>query len=331
MAMDVLARALAVSASGGGGGGGSSFEIVEGKGIKIVGDDVKTIINAGVRSITQKEDGSLVINTSGVETTIPMKFLEYKILQDKTDENVYNLYVDSGKGFVKDTNSDPITIPKINIMRSGVVKTVTEDDKPVVGYKIGDKYIDIVLDVDGIEGTSDDTHLYILVTELVKDNASDIKYDTTKSASSVITKTNVQEALDEISVLASAKTDTEDGNNGLMSVYDKGKLDNMGTFKDDASMKLAIDGLFSGYDMSGLDPDDDDGIADHSDIADIFDGDTPPPSSREPETAGSFTSLSADEIDDMFGEGTTTPDDSDEEDGDDSDLDTGDIDDILGI
>lgn len=329
MAMDVLARALAVSASGGGGGGGSSFEIVEGKGIKIVGDDVKTIINAGVRSITQKEDGSLVINTSGVETTIPMKFLEYKILQDKTDENVYNLYVDSGKGFVKDTNSDPITIPKINIMRSGAVKTVTEDDKPVVGYKIGDKYIDIVLDVDGIEGTSDDTHLYILVTELVKDNASDIKYDTTKSASSVITKTNVQEALDEISVLVSAKTDTEDGNNGLMSAYDKGKLDNMGTFKDDASMKLAIDGLFSGYDMSGLDPDDDDGIADHSDIADIFDSDTPP-TSRDAETVGSFTSLSADEIDDILGN-TTTPDDSDDEDGDDSDLDTGDIDDILGI
>lgn len=329
MAMDVLARALAVSASGGGGGGGSSFEIVEGKGIKIVGDDVKTIINAGVRSITQEEDGSLVINTSGVETTIPMKFLEYKILQDKTDKNVYNLYVDSGKGFVKDTNSDPITIPKINIMRSGAVKTVTEDNKPVVGYKIGDKYIDIVLDVDGIEGTSDDTHLYILVTDLVKDKASDIVYDTTKSASSVITKTNVQEALDEISVLASAKTDTEDGNNGLMSVYDKGKLDNMGTFKDDASMKLAIDGLFSGYDMSGLDPDDDDGIANTEDVEEIFDGGGEP-TTREAETNGSFTSLSADEIDDILGD-TTTPDDSDDEDGDDTDLDTGDIDDILGI
>lgn len=202
----------------------------------------------------------------------------------------------------------------------GTVKKCTEDNVPVQGYKVGDEYIDMVLRKTDSE---DEKHVYMLVSELSDTKAEKIEYD--KSESSILVSKNVNDALNEIGVLASDKS------NGMMSVYDKNKLDNMGTFKDDESMKLAIDGMFSGYDMSGLDPDDDDGIADHSDIVDIFDNPTPtPPTSREPEVQGSFMSLSADEIDDMFGDSTSTPDDG-SDDGDDDDLDTGDIDDILGI
>lgn len=201
----------------------------------------------------------------------------------------------------------------------GTVKKCTEPNVPVDGYKVGDEYIDMVLRKTDSE---DEKHVYMLVSELADTKAEKIEYD--KSESSIIKATNVNDALNELGVLAG--TDT----NGMMSAYDKTKLDNMGTFKDDESMKLAIDGMFSGYDMSGLDPDDDDGIADHSDIADIFDNPDPtPPSSREPEVQGSFMSLSADEIDDILGGTTPTPDGSD--DGDDEDLDSGDIDDILGI
>lgn len=147
----------------------------------------------------------------------------------------------------------------------------------------------------------------------------------------LITSDGVYKLSEELKKTATANTTDTAGTNGMMSAYDKTKLDNMGTFKDDESMKLAIDGMFSGYDMSGLDPDDDDGIADHSDIADIFDNPEPtPPSSREPEVQGSFMSLSADEIDDILGGTTPTPDDG-SDDGDDEDLDSGDIDDILGI
>lgn len=291
--MDGLARALAASASSGGGGGGGTTNVVAGKGITITGDDEKTIINTGVRSIAQSKDGgSIIVNTNGKEETYSISSVR---------------------------------------LRSGNVRTCSVANDPVLGYKVGDAYIDFILDRDGKTSTGDEEHVYVLVSEINHSSAADVKYDN-KSTSSVVTATTLQGAIDEIAVLATPTSTDEKGKNGLMSVYDKNKLDNMGTFKDDDSMKLAIDGLFSGYDMSGLDPDDDDGIADHSDIEDIFSDDTPPPSSRDAETAGSFTSLSADEIDDMFGEGTTTPDDSDdEEDGDDSDLDTGDIDDILGI
>ena len=56
---------------------------------------------------------------------------------------------------------DKINIPKDMVVESGDVKTCIEDDKPVTGYKVGDKYIDLVL------ANSKNTHLYILVTDLV--------------------------------------------------------------------------------------------------------------------------------------------------------------------
>lgn len=118
--------------------------------------------------------------------------------------------------------------------------------------------------------------------------------------------------------------------NGVMLASDKAKIDGMDCFADDEAMKLAIDGMFSGFDMSGLDAHDDDGIADPEDVENIFDGGAEPPSSREPEVSGSFVSLSADEIDNILPSASSKPTTSDEDD-DDSDLDAGDIDDILGI
>lgn len=245
------------------------------------------------------------------------------------DGNVYYRLTENGENV---GDAIKIPVPKVAELRSGTVKKCTVADNPVPGYKVGDEYMDFIIDTDDKPDTGDEKHVYILVSELKDTDAE--KIDFNKSDASIITSKNVNDALNEIGVLASAKTEAAEGKNGLMSAYDKNKLDNIGTFKDDESMKLAIDGMFNGYDMSGLDPDDDDGIADHADIEDIFSDDAPPPASREPETQGSFTSLSADEIDDIFGEGTTTPttpDDSDEEDGEDTDLDTGDIDDILGV
>jgi len=55
-----------------------------------------------------------------------------------------------------------INIPKSMIVKSASVKTCTEDDVPVEGYRVGDKYIDLVLNT-----ASGDEHVYILVKELV--------------------------------------------------------------------------------------------------------------------------------------------------------------------
>lgn len=55
---------------------------------------------------------------------------------------------------------DKINIAKDLVVESGDVKTVTTPDKPVAGYKVGDKYIDLVLAHSG-------NHIYILVSDLV--------------------------------------------------------------------------------------------------------------------------------------------------------------------
>ncbi len=54
-----------------------------------------------------------------------------------------------------------INIPKDMVVQSGSVKTVATADTPVKGYKVGEKYIDLVL------ANADDQHIYILVNDLV--------------------------------------------------------------------------------------------------------------------------------------------------------------------
>lgn len=55
---------------------------------------------------------------------------------------------------------DKINIAKDLVVESGDVKVVTTPDQPVAGYKVGDKYIDLVLAHSG-------NHIYILVSDLV--------------------------------------------------------------------------------------------------------------------------------------------------------------------
>ena len=56
---------------------------------------------------------------------------------------------------------DKINIAKDMVVESGEVKTVTTADTPVTGYKVGDKYIDLVI------ANKTNSHLYILVSDLV--------------------------------------------------------------------------------------------------------------------------------------------------------------------
>ena len=60
---------------------------------------------------------------------------------------------------------DTINIPKDYLVKSASVETVAVDDTPVAGYKIGDKYIDFV--VNTTDGTGNESHIYLLVNELV--------------------------------------------------------------------------------------------------------------------------------------------------------------------
>lgn len=58
-----------------------------------------------------------------------------------------------------------INIPKDYLVKSASIKTVTEDDEPYSGAKVGDKYFDFVINVK--EGSATDEHLYLPVNELV--------------------------------------------------------------------------------------------------------------------------------------------------------------------
>ena len=58
-----------------------------------------------------------------------------------------------------------INIPKDYLVKNSSVKTVETTDTPVAGYKVGDKYIDFV--VNTVEGDGNESHMYLLVSELV--------------------------------------------------------------------------------------------------------------------------------------------------------------------
>lgn len=95
-----------------------------------------------------------------------------------------------------------INIPKDFLVKSGSVKTVSTANNPVSGYKVGDKYIDLVINVQ--EGTSTDSHIYILVSDLI---------DTPIAISDV---TGLQSALNgkedksnKVTSISSSSTDTQ--------------------------------------------------------------------------------------------------------------------------
>ena len=60
---------------------------------------------------------------------------------------------------------DIVDIPKDYLVRSASIETCVEADVPVVGYEVGDKYIDFVINAKDDSGTP--THLYIAVKDLV--------------------------------------------------------------------------------------------------------------------------------------------------------------------
>ena len=56
---------------------------------------------------------------------------------------------------------EAINIPKDLVVESGTVETCVTPDVPVEGYVVGDKYIDLVL------ANADNSHIYILVSDLI--------------------------------------------------------------------------------------------------------------------------------------------------------------------
>lgn len=64
-----------------------------------------------------------------------------------------------------------INIPKDYLVKSATVETCDTANSPVSGYKVGDKYLDFIVNTKDNSGT--DEHLYILVTDLVENYTAD--------------------------------------------------------------------------------------------------------------------------------------------------------------
>lgn len=79
-----------------------------------------------------------------------------------------------------------INIPKDYLVKSGELKTVTKADDPYEGAKVGDKYIDFVVNTK--DGSGDESHIYLPVNDLVdvyKADGSTLSLDTSTNTFSV--------------------------------------------------------------------------------------------------------------------------------------------------
>ena len=126
-----------------------------------------------------------------------------------------------------------INIPKDMVVESGTVETCTQDDVPVVGYKVGDKYIDLVL------ANSSQSHLYILVSDLVdvytgstyidiSNNVISLKYSEleTKLQDTFYTESEIDTKITALDQAKADKATTLAGYN-ISDAYTKTEIDNM--------------------------------------------------------------------------------------------------------
>lgn len=105
---------------------------------------------------TIKVNGTtLSVVSKAVDITLP----EYTIAKAATATSGYSATYYLTKAGTQVGES--INIPKDMVVQSGSVKTVTTANSPVSGYKVGDKYIDLVL------ANADNSHIYILVSDLI--------------------------------------------------------------------------------------------------------------------------------------------------------------------
>lgn len=77
-----------------------------------------------------------------------------------------------------------INIPKDYLVKSGTLETCSQNDIPVSGYIIGDKYLDFI--VNTTENTGNQTHIYIKVTDLIDIYTEGNGIDITNNSISVV-------------------------------------------------------------------------------------------------------------------------------------------------
>ena len=125
------------------------------------------------RARATKEENEIANNLAAAETSLNQKItdeierakgaeskLNVQIAKSSADEFLAQYEFTQGGELI-----GKIDIPKDFLVRSGQLKECTENDVPKIGYLVGDKYIDLV--VNAKDCPEEESHIYILVKELV--------------------------------------------------------------------------------------------------------------------------------------------------------------------
>lgn len=135
---------------------------------------------------------------------------------------------------------EKINIPKDFLVKEVTLKDVETADQPYTGAKVGEKYIDFIINAK--DGGAEESHLYLSVKDLV--NVYTGGDGITVTDSSIALKVNSANAngltVDENGLALSAATSTTAG---AMSAADKIKLDSI-QFATDEEVSAMLDSVF---------------------------------------------------------------------------------------
>lgn len=172
--------------------------------------------------ISATEGNSLTIAEDGLYVEVPeIENPEYTIVKAETAEEgaiaTYYLTKDNVQVGAK------INVPKDYLVKSATIEVVETEGQPYTEAKVGDKYIDFVVNVKAGEGEGTESHIYLPVNELVDvytaGNGIEIS-DTNVVSAKVVAENGL--SVDENGIkLALASTNAA----GAMSKEDKTKLD----------------------------------------------------------------------------------------------------------
>lgn len=101
---------------------------------------------------------------SNIESTSTNAGVTVEKLATATDGFLSSYVVKQNVGGTMTQVGATIDIPKDFVVKNATVATATEADKPVAGLAVGDKYIDLEINV--TDGAADSKHLYIKATDL---------------------------------------------------------------------------------------------------------------------------------------------------------------------
>lgn len=168
---------------------------------------------------------------------------EYSIAKQTTADSGYSATYYLTRDGVQ--VGEKINVSKDMVVESGSVKTCEKTDNPVVGYKIGDKYIDLVL------ANSTNSHIYILVSDLIdvytagthiSISGSQISVNENSLSSTFATN-------DSVTAKVNVKADkaTTLAGYGITNAYTQSEIDTKVNAKADKSTTLAGYGINNAY------------------------------------------------------------------------------------